>query len=247
MIFKLPPQDIKRYNRMIWKIVLGGFVLVVLLFVAVDLGAFGPLTSFQDIEHPKSNQASEIIADDGHTDLGTYYIQNRSNVTYKQLDSNIVNALVATEDSRFYKHSGIDFSRMFTIVFYNLIGKSQGGSTLTQQLVKNRNIQEARVKKDDSRIIQKLKEWITAVRIERRYTKQEIITDYLNTVDFGAYNTFGIKSAARTYFNTTPDKLSPDQAAVLVGMLKSSAIYSPVRHPDNSKSRRNTILDLMAK
>lgn len=231
---------------MIWKIVIGGFVMVILLFVSIWLGAFGPLTSFQELENPKSNQASEVYADDGHTVLGTYYFQNRSSVTYKQLDSSIVNALVATEDSRFYKHSGIDFSRVFTIALYNLIGKPQGGSTLTQQLVKNRNMQEGR-DQGHMRIIQKLKEWITAVRIERRYTKQEILTDYLNTVPFGAYNIFGIKAAAETYFSTTPDKLTPDQAAVLVGMLKSNAIYSPVRHPDRSLQRRNTILDLMAK
>jgi len=245
MIFKLPPQDIKRYNRMIWKIVIGGFSLVILLFGAVWLGAFGALPSFHDLENPKSNQASQIIADDGYTPLGSYYIQNRSNVTYKQLDSSIVHALVATEDSRFYKHSGIDFSRMFTIVLYNLVGNHQGGSTITQQLVKNQYSEKT--SNSLARIIQKLKEWITAVRMERRYTKEEILTMYLNTVDFGAYNTFGIKSAAQTYFSTTPDKLTPDQAAVLVGMLKSNARYSPIRHPDLSLGRRNTILDLMAK
>ena len=154
MITKLSPEDIKKYNRAIWKIVLGGLGIVILLFVAIDLGIIkastshekstnteyendnGGMPSLRDLENPKSNQASEVIADDGKTVLGTYYFQNRSDVTYKQLSPNLVHALVATEDNRFYEHSGIDFSRTFTMVLYNLIGKQQGGSTITQQLAK---------------------------------------------------------------------------------------------------------------
>jgi penicillin-binding protein 1A len=244
MIVKLAPQDIKKYNRTIWKIVIGGFALIVLLFVAVGLGLFGALPTFHDLENPKSNQASQVISDDGLTPLGSYYIQNRSPVTYKQLSPNLVNALVATEDSRFYKHSGIDFSRMFTIILYNLIGKQQGGSTLTQQLVKNQYSDKAHSK--IARVIQKLKEWITAVKMERHYTKEEIITMYFNTVDFGAYNTYGIKSAADTYFSTTPDKLTPDQAAVLVAMVNGPGLYSPIKHPDHALKRRNLVLARMA-
>src|SRR5690606_31956550 len=153
---------------------------------------------------------------------------------------------IATEDARFYRHSAIDFSRSFTILFYNLIGKKQGASTITQQLALNL-FSEGRARSTGKRIIQKFQELITAVRLERNYTKIEIITMYFNTVDFGAYNTFGIKSAARTYFSTTPDKLAPEQAAVLVGMLKGPGIYSPIRQPKNSFARRNTVLSNMRK
>jgi penicillin-binding protein 1A len=239
----LTPQDIKRYNRAIWKIVLGGFAVIILLFVAVGMGLFGTMPTFRMLENPKSNLASEIISDDGHTTLGSYYLQNRSPVTYKQLSPNLIKALIATEDTRFYQHSGIDFSRMFTIVLYNLVGKKQGGSTITQQLALNMFSQRAHGFK---RVIQKLQEWITAVKLERHYTKEEILTMYFNTVDFGAYNTYGIKSASLTYFHVTPDKLTPDQAAVLVGMLNSTTGYSPVRHPDRSKQRRDFILGRMA-
>lgn len=244
MITKLSPEDIKKYNRAIWKVVLGGLCIVILLFLAAGLGLFGALPSLRDLENPKSNQASEVIADDGQTVLGTYYYQNRSDVTYKQLSPNLVHALVATEDSRFYDHSGIDFSRTFTMILYNAIGKKQGGSTITQQLAKNMFHEHA--SNLFNRGLQKLQEWITAVQLERHYTKEEIITMYFNTVPFGAYNTFGIKSASRTYFNTTPDKLSPDQAAVLVGMLKGPSLYSPINHPDNALNRRNVVLGRMA-
>ncbi len=246
MIIKLSPQDIRRYNWMMWRTVISVFVLLILLIVAADLNLFGQLPSFHDLENPKSNQATEVIGDDGTTVLGTYFVQNRSSVTYSQLSPNVVNALIATEDSRFYEHSGIDLRRMFTIPLLNLIGKKQGGSTITQQLAENLFSGE-RARNPFVRFTQKLKEWIIAVRLERRYTKQEIITMYLNTVDFGAYNTYGIKSAAHTYFNETPDKLTPDQAAVLVGMVKGPGVYSPIRHPQRALDRRNLILGLMQK
>jgi penicillin-binding protein 1A len=204
---------------------------------------FGQLPSFRDLENPKSNQATEIISSDKQV-LGTYYVQNRSNVTYKELSPNVINALVATEDKRFYDHSGIDFGRSFTIFAHLLIGQKQGGSTITQQLALN--LFSERSANPFKRIIQKLQEWVTAVKLERHYTKEEILTMYLNTVDFGAYNTYGIKSAARTYFNTTPDKLTPDQAALLIGMVNGPGIYSPIRHPDNAIKRRNLVLNRMA-
>jgi len=244
MIVKLPQQDIKRYNRTIWKIVIGGFTLFILIFAAVGLGLFGALPTFRDLENPKSNLASQVLSDDGVTPLGSYYLQNRSPVTYKELSPNLEHALIATEDTRFYDHSGIDFSRLFTIIFYNMIGRPQGGSTITQQLALN--LFHERSHNKFKRVVQKLQEWITAVKIERQYTKQEILAMYFNTVDFGAYNTFGIKSAARTYFNTTPDKLTPEQAAVLVGMLNSTTRYNPVRNPERSKGRRDFVLGRMA-
>ncbi|MDB5151580.1 MAG: penicillin-binding protein [Mucilaginibacter sp.] len=238
MITKLTTQDIKRYNWYIWRFFLGCFLLLALLIVATYLGAFGPLPSFRDLENPKSNQASEIISSDKQT-LGTYYVQNRSSVTYKQISPNVINALVATEDSRFYKHSGIDFQRLFSIIFLNIF-KRQGGSTITQQLALNLFSERSHNKL--VRLTQKLREWITAVQLERHYTKEEIITMYLNTVDFGAYNTFGIKSAARTYFSTTPDRLTPDQAALLVAMINGPGIYSPINHPQNALNRRNNVV-----
>jgi len=245
MIIKLAPQDIKRYNWYVWRTLIGCFSLFILLLLVTYFGLFGSLPSFRDLENPKSNQASEVLAAD-KTVLGTYYIQNRSSVSYSELSPNVVNALVATEDTRFYEHSGIDFRRELTIPLLNLIGKQQGGSTITQQLARNLFTGE-RARNPFVRITQKLKEWIISIQLERRYTKQELLTMYLNTVDFGAYNTFGIKSAARTYFSTTPDKLTPDQAAMLIGMVKGPGFYSPIRHPDRALSRRNLILELMAK
>ena len=246
MIIKLAPQDIRRYNWYLWRTVISCVSFFILLLVVTYFGLFGTLPPFRDLENPKSNQASEVLAADSKTVLGNYYVQNRSSVGYTQLSPNIVNALVATEDTRFYSHSGIDFERVLTIPLLNLIGKKQGGSTITQQLAENLFSGE-RAHNPFVRLTQKLKEWIIAVQLERRYTKQEILTMYLNTVDFGAYNTFGIKSAARTYFSTTPDKLSPDQAAMLVGMVKGPGIYSPIRHPDRALQRRNIIMSLMEK
>src|SRR5690606_17963564 len=196
-----------------------------------------------ELENPKSNLASEILTDDNRV-LGTYYKENRSNVQYSDLSRHLVNALIATEDKRFYSHSGIDYSRTITTVFYTLMGNKQGGSTITQQLALNL-FSEKRERNTFKRIMQKFQEWITAVRLERSYTKEEIITMYFNTVDFGAYNTFGIKSAARTYFNKTPDQLAPEEAALLVGMLKGTYIYSPIKFPENAKARRNTVLNNM--
>jgi len=245
MIVKLAPADIKRYNWYVWKTVIGCFVFFCLLLVVTDLGLFGPLPTFAAIENPKSNQATEILSAD-KTVLGTYYVQNRSSVSYSQLSPNVVNALIATEDIRFYRHSGIDFQRIPSMILYNLVGKKQGASTITQQLAKN--LFSGPIARNPLvRFTQKLKEWIISIELERRYTKQEIVAMYLNTVDFGSYNTYGIKSAAHTYFNVTPDKLTPDQAALLVGMLKGTAYYSPIRHPDRAIGRRNLILSKMAK
>ncbi|TDG37847.1 penicillin-binding protein [Pedobacter changchengzhani] len=241
---QLLPNDIKRYNFLIWKIVVGGIALFAIFISLLGLGIFGPLPSFRDIEHPKSNQASEIIAEDGRP-LGTYFVQNRSNVTYKEISPNVINGLIATEDVRFKEHSGIDFKRTFTIIFYNLIGKKQGASTITQQLAKNLFPRESNLN-FFTLVLTKFKEWIVAVKLERNYTKEEIITMYLNTVDFGN-QAYGIKAAARVYFNTTPDKLTLTEASTLVGMQKGITMYSPTRHPERSKTRRNTVMAMMVK
>jgi penicillin-binding protein 1A len=240
---ELSQQDKRRYNGYIWKTVIGCFVIFILLIVFTMLGLFGPLPSFRDLENPKSNAATQVISSDNKV-LGTYYVQNRSPVTYKELSPNVVHALVATEDTRFYEHSGIDFSRSFSIILYNLIGKHQGGSTITQQLAKNL-FNGGGSHNPFVRFTQKLKEWIISVKLERHYTKEEILTMYLNTVSFGAYNTYGIKSASLTYFDTTPDKLTPDQAALLIGMLNAPGFYSPINHPDRAIKRRNFVLERM--
>lgn len=237
---KLTPEEISLYTRRFWQI-LGGFIaVVIIILVSARFGLFGDLPSFDELENPRSNLASEIITEDNKV-LGSYYLHNRSNVKFSELSPYLVNALVATEDKRFYEHSGIDYSRTVTTIFHTMLGNKQGGSTITQQLALNL-FSEKRERNTIRRIMQKLQEWITAVRLERNYTKEEIIMMYFNTVDFGAYNTYGIKSAARTYFNTTPDKLKPEQAAVLVAMLKGTYLYSPVRFPERALTRRNTVL-----
>jgi penicillin-binding protein 1A len=239
------PEKTRKYNWLIWKILFGGIGCFALFIVMVGYGVFGEIPSFKDIEHPKSNQATEVISEDGKV-LGTYYVKNRSNIAYKQISPNVINALIATEDIRFMEHSGIDFKRTFTIFLYAMIGKKQGGSTITQQLALNLFSEEGRAKSVSKRLLQKFQEWIIAIKLERNYTKEEIITMYLNTVDFGN-QAYGIKSAARVYFNTTPDKLTVPQAALLVGMQKGITRYSPTRNPERALNRRNTVMELMEK
>ncbi|MBC7399649.1 MAG: transglycosylase domain-containing protein [Mucilaginibacter sp.] len=243
MIVKLSPLDIKKYNWYIWKFFIGCFAFVVILVGATTFGVFGALPTLDEMENPKSDQASQIISSDKQI-LGKYYRKNRSNVAYKDISPNVINALVAKEDNHFYSHSGVDFWRTFSIIPYNLIGRRQGASTLTQQLALNLFTGETRAHNPIKRIIQKLQELIVAVRIEKRYTKQEIITMYLNTVDFGS-TTFGISSAAQTYFNTTPAKLTPDQAATLIQMLTAPTANSPIRHPVRALGNRNFTLGRM--
>lgn len=237
---KLTPEDIKRYTRNFWKFLVGVVVFAFLFLLSVRLGVLGQLPSFDDLENPNSNLASEIITEDNKI-LGTYYVENRSNVKYSELSPYLVKALISTEDKRFYRHSGIDYSRTFTTIIHTLMGNKQGGSTITQQLALNL-FAERRERSTIKRIKQKLQEWITAVRLERNYTKEEIVMMYFNTVDFGYKNTFGIKSGARTFFNTTPDQLTAEQSAVLVAILKGTYYYSPVRFPDRAMNRRNLVL-----
>jgi penicillin-binding protein 1A len=218
------------------------FALVLLLFIAwyfsKDLPDYSQLKEY----HPPC--VTRIYSADGKL-IEEYAKEKRIFVPINSVPKSLVQAFIAAEDQNFYSHSGIDFRRTFTIIFYNLVGNKQGASTITQQLALN--LFSERAKNPFKRIIQKLQEWIIAVKLERNYTKEEILTLYLNTVDFGAYNTFGIKSAARTYFNTTPDKLRPDQAAVLIGMLKGPSFYSPTNNPERAIARRNTVLDNMRK
>ncbi|MFZ4261754.1 transglycosylase domain-containing protein [Sphingobacterium sp. HJSM2_6] len=240
---KLTEEDVKSYTRKFWMLLIGLVAFSFIFLLSVRLGIFGKLPTFKDLENPKSNLASEILTDNNKV-LGTYYVHNRSNVKYSELSPFLINALISIEDKRFYEHSGIDYSRTISTIVLTLGGNKQGGSTITQQLALNL-FGEPRARNPIKRIMQKLQEYITAVRLERNYTKEEIIMMYFNTVDFGAYNTFGIKSAARTYFNTTPDKLTAAQAALLVGMLKGPGQYSPINFPDNALNRRNLVLQNM--
>jgi len=223
-------------------LVFAGIVSFTLFVFMVSWGWFGELPPLEELENPKTYLASEIYSEDGVV-LGKYYLQNRSNTTFDELSPNLVNALIATEDVRFYDHSGIDFRRFTSAVLF--LGKRGGASTITQQLAKNLF---PRKKFDNvfNKATTKLKEWITAIRIEERYTKEEIMTMYFNTVEFGG-NSFGISSAAKTFFGTTPLALTEVEAAMLVGMLKAPTKYSPVRNPANALFRRNTVLNQMRK
>ena len=208
---------------------------------------FGTMPNLNDLENPDTNLASELWSADGVL-LGKYYRENRISTTYDDLSPKLIDALLATEDIRFYEHSGIDLKGLMAIPYYLLQGKKRGSSTISQQLA--RNLFKSRGETYDgylSRfpplrlIITKLKDWILTLKIERSYTKQEIITLYFNTVDFGS-NSFGIKVAAKTFFKTTPAKLDILQAAILVGLLKGPSYYSPIHQPARALKRRNIVL-----
>lgn len=229
----------KSFPRIIfwlWSLLFIGLALVALLFFLISQGTFGKLPEVEELENPKNNLATEIISSDNEV-IGKYYYENRIPVRFDQLSPYLVEALIATEDERYFDHSGIDFRSLGRAVFK--FGGAGGGSTITQQLAKmlftkkpSNNIV--------SRIIQKLKEWIIAVQLERRYTKEEIVAMYFNRFDF-LYQAVGISSAAKIYFNTTPDKLSIDQSATLVGMAKNPSLYNPESNPKNNLERRNVV------
>ena len=232
--------------QLAWKIFAGVWIFIFLFFTLLSLGWLGFMPSFEELENPKSNQATEVISADGEI-LGFIGVENRSNVTYEELSPNLVNALIATEDVRFYKHSGIDSRSLLRVFFKTLLGRhssSGGGSTITQQLAKNLFPREHKGK--IGVVFSKLKEWVVAVKLEHNYSKQEIIAMYFNTVDFGS-NSFGIKTAAKTFFDKSPSELSVTESAMLVGLLKAPTAYSPISHPDNALNRRNTVLAQMNK
>lgn len=234
-----------RYIKYMWWTFGGLWAFVFLFFFFLSIGWIGDMPQFEDIENPHSLQATEVISDDGQV-LGYIGFENRSNITYDQLSPNLVNALIATEDARFYSHSGIDVRSLFRVLFKTVIGRhgsSGGGSTITQQLAKNLyKMREANASRGT--VFSKLSEWVVAVKLEHNYSKQEILTMYLNTVDFGS-NALGIKTASKTFFDKTPAELDVDEAAVLVGLLKAPTAYSPVLHPENSLERRNVVLAQM--
>jgi penicillin-binding protein 1A len=231
----------KKSIRIFWMIFLGGLGAFILLIFLIMIGVFGRLPSLQELENPSIIQASEVIATDG-TLMGRFYSEkgNRSVVNYKDISPYVVNALVATEDERFYDHSGIDFKRTLGAIVR--LGRNGGGSTITQQLALN--LFAERAKNPITRVIQKLKEYIISIRLERNFTKQEIIALYLNAVPFGD-NVYGIRNASRTFFQKEPDRLNMVEAATLIGMLRGNSIYNPRTHPVQAFNRKNVVLGQM--
>lgn len=241
---KKKTQGFKKYVRWFWGIILGGLLSIILLFLLASWGVFGSLPTFEELENPESDLATEIISSDGKT-LGTYAIQNRKPIKFKDLPDNLVNALIATEDERFYEHSGIDFRGLARAI--SKFGKGGGASTITQQLAKNLFTKRASTN-TLKRLTQKLKEWVVSIKLERQYTKQEIIAMYLNTQGF-LFNASGIRSASRIYFGKEPMELKIEESAVLVAMLKNPRQYNPNREISKKKSfnRRNVVFAQLAK
>lgn len=233
----------RRYLRWFWIIFLSPFITLFLLIIGLML--FSDLPDVEELQNPQSNQATVMYGADGQ-ELGRFYAENRVNVAYNEIDSDVIHALEATEDVRFKEHSGIDQRSLARVLVKTVLGgnrSSGGGSTITQQLAKMQ-FHRADYSSAIKRGIQKLKEWIIAVRLERLYTKEEIMTLYLNKFDF-IRNAVGIKSAAKVYFNTSPDSLAPEQAAMLVGMCQNPSLWNPISRPDTATFRRNVVLAQM--
>ncbi len=241
----------KKYIVWFWALFSVPFVVIFLLFFLISRGKLGPMPSFRELENPEYNLAAEVYSEDNVL-LGKISVENRTWTEFGDISPYLINSLIATEDIRYYRHSGIDIrglGRAFVRTI--MLGQNTGGgSTITQQLAKQLYPRDtARISSLAKRLrlgVAKFKEWQTAVKLERSYTKDEIITMYLNKFDF-LYNAIGIRSAARVYFNTTPDSLNLQQAAVLVGMLKNSSRYNPVRNSSLMLQRRNVVISQLAR
>jgi penicillin-binding protein 1A len=242
---KKQPAPRSKWIKRFWIFYISGVALVVLLFTFISLGFLGFMPSFNDLENPQTNLATEVYSADGEL-LGKYYLENRSPCKFEELSPSLVNALIATEDARFYEHSGVDARALVRVFFGVATGIRQGGgSTISQQLAKNLFPRDPNPNKLKM-VLTKLKEWVVASKLEREYSKNEIIAMYFNTVDFGS-NSMGIKSAAATFFGKLPSELTYQESAMLVGMLKAPSQYSPRRNPNASLNRRNTVLAQMEK
>ena len=246
------PRTWKRNLIFLWGLFSIPFVVLTILFILLGQGNLGYVPTFEDLENPKNNLASEIWSADTVL-LNKFYLENRTYVDFTDLSPNIVNALLATEDIRFFKHSGVDARGTARMLIKSVMLRqnSGGGSTITQQLAKNlypRDTTYYRLKvRRYARLgVSKFKEWNTAVKLERNYTKSEIIVMYLNTVSFG-HNTFGIKTASKVFFDTSPDSLKIEQAAILIGLLKAPTRYSPLKNPERSMGRRDLVMRQMYK
>ncbi len=230
-----------KFIKGFWIIFASGVFLIILLFLFASWGFYGEMPKFAELENPQNDLATQVISSDG-VQIGTFFNENRTPVSYEDLPQHLVDALVATEDARYYDHSGIDARG--TLRAFIFLGSKGGASTISQQLSKqlftggSKNIWE--------RFKQKLKEWVIATRLERQYTKNEIITMYLNKYDF-LNQAIGISSASRIYFGKNPKDLKKEEAAVLVGMLKNSSLFNPLRRPEMVKTRRDVVLNQMEK
>jgi len=239
----IKPLSFKKPIRLLWVIFLSGMVGIFLLFGGAALGWYGPMPDLQQLENPNTNLASQIISSDGVT-LGKYYFNdNRTPITFEELPSNMVNALIATEDERFYDHAGIDWKG--TLRAFAYLGKRGGASTITQQLARQIFV-GVRSRNKIKTVLQKAQEWVIAIQLEQRYTKKEILAMYLNKYDFG-YQADGVQSAAKIFFNKTPQNLSIEESATLVGMLKNSSLYNPIRRSEMVRVRRNTVFQQMVR
>lgn len=248
-----------KFTKITLAVLWGGFIIgvstIILIFSLISKEKIGYIPSFEELENPQTNIATELYSSDGVM-LGKYYNENRTIVQFEDLSPNLVNALLATEDVRFYEHSGVDYRALARVLVKTLfLGQSTGGgSTLSQQLAKNLyRMRDVDIVEKDGKIadtwetiLTKLQEWVTATRLERNYTKDEIMVMYLNTVTFG-HNAFGIKSAAYTFFGKTPDSLSLTESAIIVGLLKAPSKYSPILNPDNALDRRSTVFSQIQK
>ncbi|WP_209401008.1 penicillin-binding protein 1A [Pseudozobellia sp. WGM2] len=241
---KKPTTGFFKYIKWFWILFVGGVLTVALIFLLASWGLLGiDMPEYEYLENPQTNLATEIISSDGKT-LGKFYLDdNRTPVPYDSLPNNLVNALIATEDARFYSHSGIDAYGFMRALAY--LGSKGGASTITQQLARQLFV-GVRSKNKVEAIRQKIMEWVLATRLERQYTKEEIIAMYLNQYDF-LNNADGIRSAAKIYFGKEPQELKVEESAVLVGMLKNSSYFNPIRREELVTNRRNTVLGQMAK
>src|ERR1035437_5360966 len=250
----------ERHRKLVWyRKIINAFLTFIVLFLLylfiVDINflwLFGKSPGLKSISNPNQSSASIIYTSDGKV-IGKYFRENRTPVTYDEISPKLIKTLIATEDVRYYQHFGIDFEGIFSALKDMAKGRSRGASTITQQLVKN--MYKTRNQYSTGLfgyipgvklIISKTKEWTTAVKIEMFYNKKDILTMYFNTVDFGS-NAFGIHTAAKTFFNTTPAKLNFEQSATLVGLLKATTSYSPIAHPTRSMERRNVVLENLVK
>lgn len=228
--------EFKKYIKSFWILIVGGILTMILIFLLASLNVFGKLPTFEELENPENNLASEVISSDGKT-LGKFFHENRTPIQYQDLPQHLIDALIATEDERYYNHSGIDAKGTLRAVL--MLGKGGGASTITQQLAKN--LFTERVSGNIiTRVFQKIKEWVIAIRLETQYTKQEILVMYFNKYDFN-YNAVGIRSAARIYFGKEPIELELHESAMLVGMLKNSSLYNPIRRSEMVIARRNQV------
>lgn len=231
----------KKAVGIFWRIYFIGLAVVIAVVLMANFGVFGKMPSLKELENPSLLQSSEVFAEDG-TLMGKYYLENgnRSNVDYKDISKNVINGLVSTEDNRFYDHSGVDLKSTLRAVV--LLGSEGGGSTITQQLAKALLNQGSKNKA--WRVIEKIKEYIIAIKLERNFTKEEILALYLNAVSFSD-NVYGIRNAARTFFQKEPDRLNVPESALLVGMVNGPGIYNPRRFPKAALDRRNLVISRM--